>query len=150
MQKDNNTDINKKLFVVLSIITIIITAWFVIHSKFTGQVEMLSDVSIISSLNQEIMNYRQNTLPFTIRKKNDECKIFVNGKEYNKGERIYKPGLYTIKVVSGNNKETSTVNISKVEKEEKNTYRIYLLTETLQALIGDLDLSKMKKIFIKN
>ncbi len=131
-----SVDMNKKLYKIVLVIIFLLLILFA-HNVFTKKVNKFSNVTILSSLNKEIEDYEKNTLPFTI-KYDKNYKVYVNGKEYN-NERIYKPGNYTIKV-KGKNNETSTVSINKVIK--KNIYKIYTMTETLQALIGNLDFSK--------
>ena len=123
--------------IIAIICVLLILLILIIHSSLINKVSKFSSVTIVNSLNKEVKDYKKNTLPFTIKYDKD-YKVYVNGEEYN-NERIYKPGNYTIKV-KGKNIETSTVSINKVTK--KNTYKIYTMTETLQALIGNLDLSK--------
>lgn len=127
---------NKKLYKIVPIIIILLLILFA-RNVFIKKVSKFSNVTILSSLNKEIENYEKNTLPFTI-KYDKNYTVYVNGKKYN-NERIYKPGKYTIKV-KGKKNEVGVVLINNVSK--KKIYKIYTMTETLQALIGNLDLSK--------
>lgn len=132
---------NKKYIIIAVLIIVIIAVASIIIINQPKKVEKLADIKILDSYQNEITDYNQNSSAFTIEKEKDEDKIYVNGKEYNSGERIYKVGTYKVVVKSETKNEKSIVKINEVEKKEENTYRIYVISETLQTLLANLDIS---------
>ena len=131
----------KKIVIALIVVVLAIAIWGAIYIFAPRKVEKLSNVKIIDTYGNEIENYEENTMPFTIEKDKEDVKILVNGKEYNNGERIYKVGEYKVLVEYENKKELSNITIKPVEKTEENTYKIYVVSETLQTLLANLNIS---------
>lgn len=134
---------NKKKIVIAIMIVVIIVAIIIgiMMSLKTKKVEQFSSIKIVNMYGEEITNYAENKMPFTIEEIKENEKILVNGKEYSKGERIYQTGKYEIKVSDREQVEKSTIKINEIEKNEENTYNIYVISETLQTLLAGLDLS---------
>ena len=70
-----------------------------------------------------------------------KCTFNLNGETYKKGQRIYKVGEYEILVKQGYKKEKGLIKINQIDKKEENTYKIYVISETLQTLLANLNIS---------
>lgn len=128
--------------IILTIITILLIAVIstVIYIIASRNNNVFSSIKILDTYGMQIENYNENTMPFVIQKANEETKIYVNGNEYN-NERIYKVGEYEVIAKTGKKEEKNTIKIAKIEKKEENTYKIYVISETLQTLIANLNIS---------
>lgn len=131
----------KKIIIISVVVILAIAILGAIYMFAPKKVDKLSNVKITDTYGNEIENYEENTMPFTIEKDKEEVKISVNGKKYNSGERIYKVGKYKVVVEYENKKEQSTVAIKQVEKSEEHIYKIYVVSETLQTLLANLNIS---------
>ena len=138
---------NKKIYIISSIILILlmILIIFLIKEK-TEKVTTFTTAKIIDSYEEEITNYETNKMPFTIQKTNETQEIKINGKPYQEGTRIYRPGEYKIEIKEKNKKEKSTVKINKIEKSQEHKYNIYIATETIQALLSTLNIARDDQI----
>ena len=135
----------QKRIVIISVVVILAIAILgAIYIFAPKKVDKLSNVKITDTYGKEIENYEENTMPFTIEKEKEKVKVLVNGKKYNSGERIYKVGEYKVVVEYENKKEQSTVTINQVDKSEEHTYKIYVVSETLQTLLANLNISSKK------
>ncbi len=106
------------------------------------KVDKLDEIKVLDSYGNEIDNYSENKMPFTIKKQNDNQTIKVNGKKYEDGERFYETGEYKIEVSKGIMKKTSTIKIQDIDKEnDDNIYNIYITTTTLPSFMAMLDIS---------
>ena len=106
------------------------------------KVDKLDEIKILDSYGNEIDNYSENKMPFTIEKQNDNQSLKVNGKKYEEGERFYETGEYKIEVSNGMTKKTSTLKIQDVDKEnDDNIYNIYITTATLPSFMAMLDIA---------
>lgn len=101
----------------------------------------ISNIKILDCYQNEIENYKENTMPFTIEKYDENAKIYINGKKYNDGERIYETGKYRVTVIYAGKIESTAIWINEVEESEEHTYGIYIVSETLQTLLANLDIS---------
>lgn len=127
----------KIILIFIILVLLILGAIFIFAPK---KIEKLSNVKIIDTYGKEITNYEENTIPFTIKKENEQIEVYINGKKYN-NERIYNIGKYEIITKQGFKKEKSTIKINKTEKKKENTYKIYVISETLQTLLANLNIS---------
>lgn len=132
----------KKKIGLIVLISLILLALIlgIIFIFLPKKVEKLSDVKLKDVMGNPIQEYSENTMPFIIELEDDKTKIYINGKKYN-GERIYKVGEYNVTAIKGLKKEQSTIKINKIEKSEDNTYKIYVISETLQTLLANLNIS---------
>ena len=128
----------KKIILIVIIIVICAVILFLFFRK--KKVEKFSNISIIDSYNNEIIDYNENKMAFTIKTNNK--KVLVNGIEYEEGQRFYEIGEYKIKVIDGLKIEESTIKINEIEKTPENEYNIYVTTVTLQTLFAMLDMSE--------
>ena len=132
---------NKKILIIVFVVIVLVIITAILQMGKYKKVEKLSGIKFVDPYNVEITNYDGNKMPFTIEKTNEDTKIYVNGREYKSGERIYKIGEYEVKVQNGKQMEKSTIKINTIEKKEENAYNIYVISETLQTLLASLDLS---------
>lgn len=135
---------NKKVVIAGIILIILILVIVGILVFMPKKVDTFSDVKLLNSCGEEISNYNENKMPFTLEKQNDKTEITVNGNKYN-GERFYKPGEYIIVVTDGINRTQSVVKINQIEESQRNEYNIYMTTETLQTLFTNLKLASNGK-----
>ena len=130
----------KRLLIYLIIGIVVIIALLSILFIIPKKVEKIEGIKIIDSYSVEVVDYANNTMPFVIEKINSDAKVYINGKRYN-GERLYNVGEYKVVVKQKNKREQISINILEVEKTEENIYRIYVVSETLQTLLANLDIS---------
>lgn len=135
----------KKNVILISLIIVVLIIGVIMLITKYNKVEKFSEIKIVDSYGNEITNYEANYMPFTIQKNNKEQKISVNGIEHSSGTRFYKPGEYEIKVSYKGKREKSTIKINAIEKKNENEYNIYIIPETLQVLLMNLDISKDKE-----
>lgn len=130
----------KRLLIYLIIGIVVIIALLSILFTIPKKVEKIEGIKIIDPYSVEVVDYANNTMPFVIEKINSDAKVYINGKRYN-GERLYNVGEYKVVVKQKNKREQISINILEVEKTEENIYRIYVVSETLQTLLANLDIS---------
>ena len=128
----------RKIIIVISIIVVI----FLIILCFELRKKNTLEIKILDAYGEEIKDYENNKMPFTIEKKSDNQKIIVNGEEYQEGKRIYEIGEYEIKISNNNKNSTKIVKINKIEKNKESEYNIYITEETLQTLFTNLKIAK--------
>lgn len=130
----------KKIISVIIIVLLIAIISTVIYKIASRKNKDFTSIKILDTYGMQIENYNENTMPFVIQKENKKTNIYVNGKEYN-NERIYEIGEYEILYKKGKQEEKKIIKINKVKKTEENTYKIYVISETLQTLLANLNIS---------
>lgn len=133
---------NKYKIIIGIIATIIIITVAVLYIITNKNVTKFSNVKILDCYENEIENYAENKMPFTIEKQNENQKIIVNGKEYKDGERFYKTGKYKVEVCENFKKEETYIEIKDIEKNEKTEYNIYINTSTLPTFMAMLNIAQ--------
>lgn len=136
---------NKKIMFLLFAV-LILTIMGLLYYKINQQkykVDKLSLCSVVTYDLKKIADYNNNNQAFKIVSLNENLKIKINGKKYDK-EGIYKPGKYTIEVENGEKKEIATINICKLEEKERNEYDIYCINATYPLFLASMDIVKNK------
>ncbi|MGN1270089.1 MAG: hypothetical protein ACI4UU_04395 [Clostridia bacterium] len=136
----------KKIIVALLLIIVLVLALGVYIYAKPEKVEELSDIKILDCYKNEITNYKENKMAFTIQKQYENQKIKVNGVEYENGQRFYEVGEYEVEVSKNFKKEISKVSIKDIQKNENHEYNIYIISTTLPTFSAILDMSQKNNL----
>ncbi len=130
----------KKIIVILLLIIVLALGVYIFARP--KKVEKLSDIKILDCYENEITNYKENKMAFTIQKQYENQKIKVNGIEYKDGQRFYEAGEYKIEVNKNFKKEISEVVIKDIQRNEDHEYNIYIISTTLPTFASILDMAQ--------
>lgn len=134
----------KKIVVVLLLIIVLVLGVYIYTRP--KKVDSLSDIKILDCYENEITNYKENKMAFTIQKQYENQRIKVNGKEYEEGQRFYEVGEYEVEVSTNFEKEISKVSIKDIQKNENHEYNIYIVSTTLPTFSTILDMSQKNNL----
>lgn len=137
---------NKKILISVLILVAIILVGACVYFCVPNNVTALTDIKIINSFDNEIIDYENNKMPFTIKNIDKSRVVKVNGEVYTENRRFYEPGEYKIEIRENGRRNVLVVNIKDIEKTKESEYNIYIGSQMLPAFMAVLDMTEKEEV----